>query len=440
MHDSGEAGGFLYYVMPYIEGQSLRDRLSKDGGLTPQAVLAAHLTQAPAPVTERRETIPQPLAQMIMQCLSKKPADRPQSAEALLSVLEAAATPSGGMTPMDTRPVSTPGRPIPRTWMIGAGVAAVAVVAVLLWRPWAGLGSGHRLDPNVVAVLPFRVAGADPSLQYLRQGMVDLLQTKLTGGGGPRAADARSVLAAMRDAGGTESEDLAEPALAGVARRVGAGRILQGSIVGPAEHVVLSATLLEMPGGRTVAQTSVEGPKDSLFPLVDRLTAQLLALGAGAGANQLSALTTTSLDALRVYLDGVSAYRRGNFEQSTKLLTRAVELDSTFCAGAIGTHRVGWVVRDYGRHGTGGTARLAVPRPVEPARPAVPHTPRRLPLPPRNIIAGEYRRRGESGAGDARESGCLVHARRRLLSCRGGVGCERPRGAGAQGLRAGGPA
>ena len=27
LHDSGEADGFLYYVMPYIEGESLRDRL-----------------------------------------------------------------------------------------------------------------------------------------------------------------------------------------------------------------------------------------------------------------------------------------------------------------------------------------------------------------------------------------------------------------------------
>src|SRR5260221_9365293 len=28
LHDSGEAGGFLYYVMPYLEGGSLRQRLA----------------------------------------------------------------------------------------------------------------------------------------------------------------------------------------------------------------------------------------------------------------------------------------------------------------------------------------------------------------------------------------------------------------------------
>src|SRR2546425_6143810 len=33
LHDSGEAGGLLYYVMPYVEGESLRDRLDREGQL-----------------------------------------------------------------------------------------------------------------------------------------------------------------------------------------------------------------------------------------------------------------------------------------------------------------------------------------------------------------------------------------------------------------------
>jgi serine/threonine-protein kinase len=33
LHDSGEADGFLYYVMPHIEGESLRDKLAKEGEL-----------------------------------------------------------------------------------------------------------------------------------------------------------------------------------------------------------------------------------------------------------------------------------------------------------------------------------------------------------------------------------------------------------------------
>jgi len=40
VHDSGEAGGFLYYVMPHIEGASLRQRLERDRRLDVAAALA----------------------------------------------------------------------------------------------------------------------------------------------------------------------------------------------------------------------------------------------------------------------------------------------------------------------------------------------------------------------------------------------------------------
>ena len=30
LHDSGNADGFLYYVMPYVDGESLRDRLNRE--------------------------------------------------------------------------------------------------------------------------------------------------------------------------------------------------------------------------------------------------------------------------------------------------------------------------------------------------------------------------------------------------------------------------
>ena len=30
LHDSGEVDGFLYYVMPYVEGETLRDRIDRE--------------------------------------------------------------------------------------------------------------------------------------------------------------------------------------------------------------------------------------------------------------------------------------------------------------------------------------------------------------------------------------------------------------------------
>ena len=33
LHDSGELGGYLFYVMPFVEGESLREKLQRDGRL-----------------------------------------------------------------------------------------------------------------------------------------------------------------------------------------------------------------------------------------------------------------------------------------------------------------------------------------------------------------------------------------------------------------------
>ena len=69
------------------------------GGLSPQGMLAAQVTTTPDPVTQHRDTVPPALAALIMRCLAKHPADRPQSAEELVGQLEAMATPTGGITP-----------------------------------------------------------------------------------------------------------------------------------------------------------------------------------------------------------------------------------------------------------------------------------------------------------------------------------------------------
>ena len=52
LHDSGEVAGLLYYVMPFMRGESLRDRLAHEGRVpVADAVrIAEELSQDPQPV------------------------------------------------------------------------------------------------------------------------------------------------------------------------------------------------------------------------------------------------------------------------------------------------------------------------------------------------------------------------------------------------------
>src|SRR2546425_10857867 len=58
-------------------------------GSTAQAVIAAHVTQAPAPLAEARPAVPPQLGAIVHRCLEKRPADRFQHAEELLAALDA---------------------------------------------------------------------------------------------------------------------------------------------------------------------------------------------------------------------------------------------------------------------------------------------------------------------------------------------------------------
>lgn len=60
--------------------------------VTHHALLAAHLTEPPTPLHQLGMDVPEPLAAIIMACLSKNPDDRPSAAAELLLALETADT------------------------------------------------------------------------------------------------------------------------------------------------------------------------------------------------------------------------------------------------------------------------------------------------------------------------------------------------------------
>src|SRR5688572_28941127 len=80
-----------------------------------------------------------------------------------------------------------------------AVAAAVIVLALGLGITLAlrRVGNDPVIDPNLIAVLPFKVSG-DPSLAYLREGMMDLLSPVLAIEEGTRAVDPRSSMSAWR--------------------------------------------------------------------------------------------------------------------------------------------------------------------------------------------------------------------------------------------------
>ncbi len=104
-------------------------------GRTPQRMLAAHMSEVPRPVSELRPDVPASLADLVMRCLAKDAALRPQSAGEVAQALET--TSASSMAAMPTIMLGGPAM-FKKALAVYAG--AFVIVAVLAKAAIVGIG------------------------------------------------------------------------------------------------------------------------------------------------------------------------------------------------------------------------------------------------------------------------------------------------------------
>jgi serine/threonine-protein kinase len=111
--------------------------------MSPRKLLAAHLTMQPVPILAVRPDTPPALATLVMRCLEKEPADRPQDANELARVLEIVS--SGG---------ERSGRPhVARGTLarwLGLGFVGLVAVAILARASIIALGLPEWVLPAML--------------------------------------------------------------------------------------------------------------------------------------------------------------------------------------------------------------------------------------------------------------------------------------------------
>ena len=226
---------------------------------------------------------------------------------------------------------------------------ALALPAIAQWHDDrnAQAASPQTAAQSVVAVMPFSVQGS-PSLAYLGSGIADLLSSSLDGAGRLRAVDSRVILEA---AGADGGRDIDPRAAASLARRVDAQYFVLGKVVEVAGRLRIVATLYDRNGGASpLSQETVESAPDSVFAAVDDLAARLLAKRFRTPGERLSrsaAMTTSSLPALKAFLDGESAFRDGRYADAADHYRRATTIDTTFALAYYrSSQSADWTGRD----------------------------------------------------------------------------------------------
>jgi dienelactone hydrolase len=111
------------YALGVMAYEMLTGSLPFTGNM--QAVFAAHLSEPPPSLRASRPEIPVPLEAAVLKCLAKAPDDRWQTADELLTQLEAIETPGSGVAP-----TARPATPWPRRHWRSVLASIIVVVAL----------------------------------------------------------------------------------------------------------------------------------------------------------------------------------------------------------------------------------------------------------------------------------------------------------------------
>ncbi|MEP6495388.1 MAG: protein kinase [bacterium] len=240
-------------------------------GRAPQQLLAAQLTEKPAPIGTRRADVPEALALLIMRLLEKDPANRPRTANEVARALEDPAVVSGTFTSAQPPRQQQPKRVL---WALaGAGILA-SVAAGGAWF------SNRHVPPTTtpvvttaapvstgksIAVMPLVNISQDTSDAYFAAGMT------------AEVTNALSRIAGIRVASGGEGgkEQGTDPTEIG--KKMNVEMVLFGTVQRAKGRLRVTARLVKASDGFTIWSDMFEREAKDVFKVQDAISADIVA-------------------------------------------------------------------------------------------------------------------------------------------------------------------
>jgi serine/threonine-protein kinase len=317
-------------------------------GRSPQALLAAQLTEMPAPLSTRRYDVPPALAELLMRCLEKDPAKRPRGAADVARALEDPAVLSGEFTSVGSRGAPKRARSN-RMLLIAALVAIVAAgAAVVLWRSRVATNAATQTAPGATAVpaaaaksvvvMPLVTIGGDSSDNYFAEGMTAELTSALAKIPGLRVAS-RTAAVAARDRYVSVQE---------IGKALSVTMLLEGTVQRDRGQLRVTARLVNVADGFTIWSEMYQRELKDVFKVQDEISSAIVSaltpeLGgpapvAQAGTNARSG--TNDVQAYDLYLRGrFFLQKRGeaSLRQALKYYQDASTRDPNFAKAYAGT-------------------------------------------------------------------------------------------------------
>jgi len=297
-------------------------------------------THEPArPLVELEPGIPRAVSEMVVKCLEIDRERRYQSVAEFTKDLDAwqAGTAISAATPIQRqlRRVA----PFAK-WLVPAFVVAIAVVAfVVVKKP--EFRSGAKPDqpgqPAIaLAILPFRNASGDASLNWLGASLADMLSTDVGQSAHLHPVSSDRLRQVLHDLQITPDATSDAATLRQITSMMAADTVVSGQYAKFGDQILIDATLRNLKQDRTVNFKAQAPSEKDLLTAVDDLAQKIrenLALSPQV-VDELKAQSfkpsSKSLDAIRLYSEGVDLAGKGNNLEALKLFQASTQADPEF--------------------------------------------------------------------------------------------------------------
>src|SRR5271169_1086368 len=290
------------------------------------------------PVSDIDDRIPGALSGIVSKCLERDLDQRYQSASEILSDLNTWKDKRAAGSIKLTATVKPLGRTIP--WPLITGIVtalALAITGFLLRGKLFGPNTKPPAGPTVsLAILPFRNASGDPSMDWLGPSLADMLSTDVGQSKQLRTVSPTSLHQIFTDLRISSTTVLDPATIRRVADFGNADRVVWGQYAKFGDQIRIDATLQDVKNDRTVPlKIDVQSEKE-IPGAIDRLAEsirQKLALPEDV-LKELKASSfqpsSKSIAALRDYNQGVGLQRDGKSLEALKQFEAASKEDPTF--------------------------------------------------------------------------------------------------------------
>lgn len=296
-------------------------------GRSPQQTLAAHVTEMPEDVSRRRKNLPPGLSSIIMRCLEKRAADRPQSAHDLMNQLDALTTPSGGMNPTAAIRVGKKRPKLLIPIIAGVFILVPAIALYAIRSRSTPQTESVETQPRSIAVLPFTNMSGDASNEYFSDGLAEELLNVLAQISGLRVA-ARTSSFQFKG----KNTDIRE-----VGAKLGVATVLEGSVRKNGERMRITAQLIDAKTGYHMWSETFDRNVTDVFAVQDEITkaiSRALEVQLGAAApEKLEDIRPGNTEAHDLYLKGLYGFnlrtKKGLYD-AVKYFEQSVAKDPTY--------------------------------------------------------------------------------------------------------------